>query len=70
MPFRNLVRDTEVAQILNTALGEICRAAGIKPGSPDTQHAMAFVMGLYWRGHRKPDELRAAVNEAIDRERG
>ena len=68
MPFRKLVRDTEVAQILNAALGELCRAAGIKPGSPEALDAIGFVMRHYWRGHRTADELKLVIKEAIDRE--
>jgi len=68
MPFSKLVHDPDQARILNAALHEICLAAGIRPASPDVQFAIAFLMGLYWRGHRTAAELRAAVDKAISRE--
>ena len=68
MPFSKLDHDPDQARILNAALHEICRAAGIRPASPEAQFAIAFLMGFYWRGYRTAPELRAAVDKAISRE--
>jgi hypothetical protein len=68
MPFRKLVGDPEAARVLNDALHEVCRAAGIALDGPDAQDAIAFVMRLYWLGHRTPEALKAAINQSVSKE--
>jgi hypothetical protein len=68
MPFRKLVSDPVEARVLNDALHEVCKAAAITLDSPDVQDAIAFVMRLYWRGHRTPEALQAAINQSISKE--
>jgi hypothetical protein len=68
MPFRKLVSDPEAVQILNAALAEVCRVAGIKPDSPDVEGVISFLMPLYWRGNKTATALRAAIKEAVRKE--
>jgi hypothetical protein len=68
MPFSRIA-DLEQAQILNAALDEFCRDAGIGLGTPERREAASFIMRLYWCGHRTPDELRSAISTATGHER-
>ena len=70
MPFRNMVSNPEGARVLNDALNDVCRTAGIKADSPEYHDAIGFIMRLYWRGNRSPDALRAAIVESIGKEWG
>ena len=46
----------------SAALHEICRQAGLAPESPECHDAAAFIMRLYWNGHRRTaGELEAAL---------
>jgi hypothetical protein len=65
MPFRKLVSDPEAARILNAALHDVCRAAGIKPDSPDAEDVVSFLMPLYWSGNRTAKALEIAIDEAV-----
>lgn len=60
MPFTKIA-DPAKAAMLTAALHEICRQAGLEPGSPECDDAAAFIMRLYWSGHRTPEHLRAAL---------
>ena len=66
MPFSRIA-DIERAKILTAALDELCHDAGIGLGTPEHREAASFVMGLYWNGHRTPEELKAAINTAMGR---
>jgi hypothetical protein len=67
MPFSRIA-DPEQAEILNSALEELCHDAGIRPATPERREAASLIMRLYWCGHRTPDELRSAINIALGRE--
>ena len=60
VPFTRIA-DLEKAAVMTAALHEICRQAGLAPGSPECHDAAAFIMRLYWNGHRTADELEAAL---------
>jgi hypothetical protein len=60
MPFNGIV-DSKQLVALTAVLDDVCRQAGLEPGSPECDDAASFVMRLYWDGHRTADELKAAL---------
>jgi len=60
MAFSGIVDSRQLAA-LTAALDDICRQAGLEPGSPECDDAASFIMRLYWNGHRTPEGLKAAL---------
>jgi hypothetical protein len=60
VPFTKIA-DPAIAAFLTGALDEICRQAGLEPGSPECDDAASLIMRLYWSGHRSPEKFKAAL---------
>jgi len=63
MRFSKIADPAKVA-MLEGALDELCRQAGLEPGSPECNDAAGFIMRLYWNGHRTPEQLKVALTIA------
>lgn len=68
MPSRDIL-EPEQLTILRGVLDDVCRAAGIDPHAPEREDIAGLVMHFYGRGYRSADELRAALDEAMRKER-
>jgi hypothetical protein len=69
VPFSKIADPTKAA-MLTEALHEICRQAGLEPGSPECAAAAGFIMRLYWEGHHTVEGLRAALSARYELETG
>jgi len=64
MPFSGIVDSKQLAA-LTDVLDDICRQAGLEPGSPECDDAASFIMRLYWAGHRTAEDLKAAMLASV-----
>jgi hypothetical protein len=69
MPFSKITDPIKVA-MLTAALHDVCRQAGLEPGSPECDEAAGFIMRLYWEGHHTIEGLRATLSARYDLETG
>ena len=60
MPFSR-ISDPIQRATLTAALDDLCRQAGLAPGSPECDDAAGLIMRLYWDGHRTSEALKAAL---------
>jgi hypothetical protein len=67
MPFSRIVDSRQLAA-LAAVLDDICRQAGLEPGSPECDDAARFIMRLYWAGHRTAEDLKAAMLDSVANE--
>ena len=68
MPFTRIADPAQRA-ILCALLDEICLAAGIEHDSSDREDVACMVMRFYQRGYHTAEELRAALEEAMQDEK-
>jgi hypothetical protein len=55
----------EQLAILAAVLDDVCLAAGIEQHSPEREEVASLIMHLYGSGFRTPDELKAALDNAM-----
>ena len=67
MPFHDYIEPDQLA-ILIAVLDDVCRAAGIPQNSLEREDVAMLVMHCYGRGFRNADELRAALDKAMQEE--
>jgi hypothetical protein len=60
--------DSQQLALLTTILDDICRAAGIESQGPEREEIAGLVLHFYGHGYRTADELRAALDEAMQEE--
>jgi hypothetical protein len=62
MPFNNIADPKQLA-VLSAVLNDICRAAGIKPQSPESEDAAGLLMHLHRIGCHTADDLKTTFQE-------
>ena len=68
MPFRDIL-DPEQLAVFTDVLEDVCLAAGMPRNSSKREDVAALVMYFYGHGYHSVEELKAALNEAVQQER-